>query len=190
MTTGRPRDPAVDAAIRKAALELTAESGYKGMSIEGIAARSGVAKQTIYRRYRTKGEIILDALATDVSRTLPVPDTGNLRDDLDAMLRMTFSVLNGAPGAINRALMTEALQDEEFATQFRERHIKVRRDVLREILTRARARGEVGYGNLDFLIDLAFGAMWYRLLVRHAPLDGAYASEIADAITLIAAPKG
>src|SRR6266568_8834476 len=118
MTAGRPRNPAIDGAIHQAALDLTAEHGYRGVTMEGIAARSGVAKQTIYRRYRSKGEVILDALASDAADRLPVPDVGNLRGDLDTFLRETFRALQGRGGVLNRALVTEALQDEEFAQLF------------------------------------------------------------------------
>jgi AcrR family transcriptional regulator len=188
MTAGRPRDPAVNDAIRQAALDLTAEHGYRGVSMEGIAARAGVAKQSIYRRYRSKGEAILDALVTDTTGRLPAPDVGTLREDLEELLRETFRVLRGRGGPLNRALMTEALQDDAFAALFRERHIRVRRDTVREILTRARFRGEVAHPDDDFLIDLVFGPMWYRMLVGHAPLDDACARSIAEAVTRVAAP--
>ncbi|WP_214413948.1 TetR/AcrR family transcriptional regulator [Sphaerisporangium fuscum] len=187
MSAGRPRDPAVDDAIRRAALALTAEAGYAGLSMEGIAARAGVAKQTIYRRYRSKGEAVLDALSATAAVDLPAPDIGSLRGDIEALLRDSFRALRGVSGVVNRALMTEALQDEKFAELFRRRHIDVRRDVVRHIVARARGRGEVAAGvDEEFLIDLAFGPMWYRLLVGHGPLDDAYAAEVAAALALVA----
>lgn len=188
MAVGRPRNPAVDEAIRRAALDLTVERGYRGVSMEGIAERSGVAKQTIYRRFRTKGEVILDALVTDAAHRLPPRAVGSFRDDLAALLRETFEALNGRSGILNRALVAEALQDEEFARLLRERHIMIRRDVVREIIARGRAQGVVRPHDDEFLIDLVFGPMWYRLLIGHGPLDAGYAEALADAVAAVAAP--
>lgn len=187
MSSGRPRSAAVDHAIHQAALDLTVEHGYRGVTMEGIAARSGVAKQTIYRRYRSKGEVILDALATDAEERLPVPDQGSLRRDLTLFLQETFQALRGRGGQLNRALVTEALQDEAFADLFRQRHIRRRREAVAEILHRAQQRGEASYDDADLLIDLVFGPMWYRLLIGHGQLDDEFAAAIAGAVVRAAA---
>ncbi|CAG6392274.1 hypothetical protein SCOCK_160056 [Actinacidiphila cocklensis] len=84
--SGRPRDPGVDDAILRVAMELVEESGYRAVSIEAIAARAGISKQTVYRRYRGKGEVILDALAAYAAGKLPAPDTGTLHGDLTGLL--------------------------------------------------------------------------------------------------------
>lgn len=185
--SGRPRDPAVDDAILRATFELTERYGYRGVSIEGIAAHSGVAKQTIYRRYRSKGEMILDALATFAVEALPVPDTGTLRGDLHVLMEATFHAQQRASGILNRALAAEALQDDEFAKLLWERLIVLRRDAVRDMVARARARGEVRHPDDDFLIDLVFGPMWYRLLFGRDVLDPAYALALADAVATVAA---
>ncbi|MFI6600041.1 TetR/AcrR family transcriptional regulator [Nonomuraea sp. NPDC050536] len=180
---GRPRDPAVDEAIRVAALEMVRECGYRGVSMEGIAARSGVSKQAIYRRYRSKGEIILDVLI-DTAGHVPVPDTGTLRGDLEELLTVTFAAQRDVTGMLNRALVTEALQDPDFAKQLWDRLIVHRRALVRDLLTRARGRGEITRDvDDDALTDLVFGPMWYRLIFEHAPLDDAYARTLARAVT-------
>jgi AcrR family transcriptional regulator len=186
MKNGRPRNPDIDIAIRQAALDLVVEKGYRGVSIEGIAARSGVSKQTVYRRYRSRGEVILDALVTDTSERLPPRSVGSLRADLGTFIGNTFEAMNGRGGPLNRALMVEALQDEEFAVLFRDRHIAARRAAVSEILHRARERGEAVRGSDDLLIDMVFGPMWYRLLIGHGPLDRAFADELADAVATVA----
>ena len=182
---GRPRDPQVDEAIRRAAIELTVERGYQGLSIEGIAARAGVAKQAVYRRYRSKGEVVLGAIA-EAGMRQPVPATGTLRGDLNLLLSNTFRLLRGSSGLLNRALVTEALQDEEFAARFRERHIGLRREVVHDLLAAARERGEADCPDEEILVDMVFGPMWYRLVVGHGALDDAFAAQIADAVAAAA----
>jgi len=184
--TGRPRDPAVDDAIRQATLALIEEQGYKGVSMEGIAARSGVSKQAIYRRYASKGEVILNALATFAKTRLPTPDTGDLREDLLALLEETFAGQRGINGVLNRALAAEALQDESFTALLNERLIRHRRDAVREILGHARERGEVSHPSDDLLIDLVFGPMWYALLLDVSKLTDAYAAALTDAVATVA----
>ncbi|MFE3110379.1 TetR/AcrR family transcriptional regulator [Kitasatospora indigofera] len=185
--TGRPRDPAVDEAIRRAAVDLTEQHGYRGLSMEGIAALSGVSKQTVYRRYRSKGEVVLDALAGYAFTHLPTPDTGSLRGDLAALLTATFAGQQGVNGTLNRALAAEAVQDQAFAALLWEKLIAVRRESVRELLARGRARGEVAHPDDEFLLDLVYGPMWYRLLFDPAALTPAYAAELARSVALVAA---
>jgi AcrR family transcriptional regulator len=185
--TGRPRDPAVDDAIRAAALELTQEQGYRGLSMEGIAARSGVAKQTVYRRYRSKGEVVLDALVGFAFTQLPNPDTGSLREDLTVLLTATFRAARGVAGDLNRALAAEALQDDEFAARLWRELIAVRREAVAQLLRRGRERGEVTHPDEEFLLDLVYGPYWYRLLFGPAVLTDARARLLAEAVCRAAA---
>jgi AcrR family transcriptional regulator len=185
--SGRPRDPGVDDAILRATMDLVGESGYRAVSIEAIAARAGISKQTVYRRYRSKGEVILDALAAFAAGKLPVPDTGTLYGDLTELLTATFEAQQGIAGVLNRALAAETVWDETFARTMWERLILPRRNVARSLLARSRERGELPCPNEDFLIDLVYGPMWYRLLFDPATLDAAYARQIAEAVTALAA---
>ncbi|GHJ39507.1 TetR/AcrR family transcriptional regulator [Streptomyces sp. TS71-3] len=188
--TGRPRDPAVDDAIRRATLELAAEAGAPGVTMEGIAARSGVSKQTVYRRYGGKGEAILDALAWFAAARLPTPDTGSLRDDICVLLTATFAAQQGVSGVLNRALISEALQDENFTELLWKRLTGPRREEVAKIIRRARDRGEVSHPDEEFLIDLVFGPMWYRLLFDRVSLDRGYAAAIADTVAVAARLDG
>src|SRR5450432_744304 len=84
---GRPRSAEADRAILAATLELLAERGLDAMSIEEVAARAGVGKTTIYRRWPSKGLLALDAFVISFRAEQPLPDTGTLRGDLVAALR-------------------------------------------------------------------------------------------------------
>ncbi|WP_344437838.1 TetR/AcrR family transcriptional regulator [Kitasatospora nipponensis] len=185
--TGRPRDPAVDEAILRAALQLTQEHGYRGLSMEGIAALSGVSKQTVYRRYRSKGEVVLDALAAYAVAQLPTPDTGSLRGDLTELLTATFRAVQGVAGTLNRALAAEALQDDAFAARLWAELITGRREAAAELLARGRERGEVRHLDDEFLLDLIYAPLWYRLLFGVAALTDDYARELAETVCRAAA---
>jgi AcrR family transcriptional regulator len=183
--SGRPRSPEVDGAIRRATLELAEELGYSGVTIESIAARSGVAKQTIYRRYQSKGEVILDAFAACGGEQAPTPDTGSLREDLRLLLEATFTAQQGISGVLNRALAGEGLQHDGFAELLWERLIDRCRTVVREVIRRGRDRGEIRHPDDDFLADLVFGPLWYGLLFDRSVLDAAYATQVTDAVLAV-----
>jgi AcrR family transcriptional regulator len=159
------------------------EKGYGAVTIEGIAARAGVGKQTIYRWWPSKAAVILEAFtACAESRVMP-PNHGDLQTDLANFLGTVFETLTRETGPILRALMSEALLDSEFAGALREIFIARRRQVLLEILQRGVTRGEVRT-QMDFelIIDMIYGPMWYRLLNQHGPLDKAFADQLTNAI--------
>ncbi|MGW2654272.1 TetR/AcrR family transcriptional regulator [Streptomyces sp. NPDC001478] len=185
--SGRPRDPGADGAILRATMDLVTENGYRAVSIEGIASRAGVSKQTVYRRYRNKGEVILDALVAFAAGKLPTPDTGSLHGDLTELLTATFHAQQGISGTLNRALAAEAIGDEEFADTVWQRLILPRRDAVRALLERARERGEFTRPDvdLDFVVDIVYGPMWYRLLFDPTALDADYARRTADAVEAV-----
>lgn len=177
---GRPRDEAAHAAILEAARGIVAEAGYGAVTIEAIAARAGVGKQTIYRRWPSKGAVLLDALL-DRGRALPPPDSGNPRRDLEDYLTLVVEEIAARAGPSLKGLMAEAQGDAAFAAQFRERFILARRAPLIGLLQRA----GVAAAELDFAADLVFGPIWYRLLVGHAPLDAAFASALARRVLVL-----
>ncbi|WP_447037253.1 TetR/AcrR family transcriptional regulator [Streptomyces sp. DSM 118878] len=185
---GRPRDPARDEAIRKAALEIVTERGYRGMSMEGVAARSGVSKQAVYRRYASKGELLLDALDSVGREVFPVPDTGSLRSDLLPMVRAAFELHRYSDKAFSQAVAAEAAQGPDFARLAVESVINPRRDLFRRVIARARERGEVTCPDDDVLIDLIYGPMWYALLFDFDRLTDEYAESITDAVLAAARP--
>src|SRR5262245_26365763 len=115
---GRPRDPACDNAIVQATLDAFIEGGYGAVSIEGVAARSGVAKATIYRRYSDKAQLLVDAIRFAVQADDPLPDTGDLRADLRAMLLPLVARLRGKEGQLLVALAAERVLNPDLAAEF------------------------------------------------------------------------
>lgn len=182
-TTGRRRSQRAHQAILKSALAILTEQGYRALTIEGVAKRAEVGKQTIYRWWSSKAAIVLEALTVDAQERLPIPDTGSVRDDLELLLSSTLQELVQRTGPIVRSLMAEAQLDPEFGRAFREDFITQRRAVLFEVLQQGQRRGEISNtADLELIVDLIYGAMWYRLLNQHAPLDENFAQRLLEQI--------
>jgi AcrR family transcriptional regulator len=178
---GRPRSETVRAAILDAAIKELEEHGYAAMTIEGIAARAGAGKQTIYRWWSSKADVVLDAMLDLAAARIKIPNKGNLEADLRSFLTDTFRQRGQRPVLVG--LMAHAQLNPAFAEAFRERFLFGRRAALRTVLSAARDRGEIGTDtDLELLIDVIFGVLWYRLLVDHAPLDGKAARDLTDLI--------
>jgi AcrR family transcriptional regulator len=169
--SGRARE-----AILEAAATLLEEVGWGGLTMEMIAARAGVGKQTIYRWWPSKAAVVLEGIAELTSRRIPEPDTGDLRRDLTRLLADFAKVM--ADPRIRRAwtgLVAEMQVNEAFARAFRAGFTAHRRAVFRRVLERALARGELPRGApVELLLDLILGPVWYRLLNAHAPFDATF----------------
>jgi AcrR family transcriptional regulator len=176
---GRPRSTKARQAILAAALRLVKQEGFSGLTIEGIAREAGVGKPTIYRWWPSKGAIVFEALQQQAQQVLPVPPAGSLAERLEIWLSQVFKVLNEETGEVVRGLMAEAQCDPAFAASFRTEFILVRRRPLLLILDEGIERSELPADtDSEVMADLIYGAMWYRLLARHAPLDEKFAHEI------------
>jgi AcrR family transcriptional regulator len=185
---GRPRSEASRQAILAAAIELAGEVGYAGLTIEGIAARACVGKQTIYRWWPSKADVLLEAGAVKAELYVPVDDHGSYRDDLRAFL-LASSVIAGYQqfADLLRALMAEAQLDRDFGERFRVSFLERRRDALAVITSRARERGDLPpRPDPATVADIVFGTIWYRVLATTRPLDEAW----VDDLIAVLAPYG
>ncbi|MET8065547.1 TetR/AcrR family transcriptional regulator [Micromonospora sp. NPDC005686] len=178
-------------AILAAALELLTETGYQTLTVEAIAARAGVGKQTIYRWWRGKGAVILDALADNVPAALALPDTGDLRADLREVLRATVAEFaDPRLSATTRAITIETLADEDLAGQARDRLLRPQLNAVRARLEAAREAGQVSPdAPLDLVVELLFGPLYHRWLLRNGPLTDDYADGIVDLVVAAVTPS-
>jgi AcrR family transcriptional regulator len=159
------------------------QDGFAALTIERIAKEAGVGKPTIYRWWPSKGAIVFEALQQYAEQTLPLPTGPSLSVRLETYLQTLFAILNGWIGKIIRSLMAEAQHDPVFADLFRTQFIAVRRQPVLTLLHEGRAQGELAPdANIEILADLIYGAMWYRLLTEHAPLDDQFAHDIVQAV--------
>jgi AcrR family transcriptional regulator len=169
--------------VLDAALALAAEQGPAGLHMEAIAKRAGVSKETLYRWWRSKSEVLLDALAEQGRRTIPLPDTGTLRGDLGAFLRATVDSANETTVQILHAVAAAAASEEAVAIEVRDRFLATRRADLGRLLARGADRGEISAEFAKLAIDFIYGSLWYRLIFEIGPLDYGWADAVASAIS-------
>jgi AcrR family transcriptional regulator len=182
---GRKRSEESRQAILTAAAGLVAEVGYAGLSIEGIAARSGTGKQTIYRWWPSKADVLLEALAETADLHIPVADEGSYAADLRAFLTASFA-LGRKPQVIEvlRALMAESQINPDFGVRFRAGFLVRRREALGVLVERARTRGDLPpVPRPATIADLVFGLIWYRVLATRDPIDDAQIDELVTLLT-------
>jgi AcrR family transcriptional regulator len=179
---GRPRSEEARAAILAATLALAAERGPRGFHMDAIAKRAGVSKETLYRWWRSKADVLLEALAERGRATISLPDTGSLAGDLRAFLKLTVASGDPPTQRLLRALAAEAAADEAFAEVVRDRFLATRRQDLGRLLARAVKRGEITRADAAIAVDLIYGSLWYRLIFAVGPLDNRWANAVARAL--------
>ncbi|MFC7722883.1 TetR/AcrR family transcriptional regulator [Nonomuraea recticatena] len=173
------RNEASHRAILAAAFELVQEVGYAKLSIEGIAARAGVGKQTIYRWWPSKGAVLFDAFLMLSEQPdgegAGLPDTGDLEADLKAVLRATIEELNDPRyDEAMRALNTEITHDPALAALYAERLDGPMRELKRQRLRSAQRAGQLAEDlDLDVAVDLLWGPLLNRWLQRSGELTPA-----------------
>src|SRR3954454_2553310 len=130
---GRPRDPSRDGVIRAAILRLLAEVGYGALTMDAVASEAGVGKATIYRRWRTKQDLVVDTIS-DLNRAeATTPDTGSLEGDLRLVMRSMVSMVSGPTGAATQALLSTIPHQPALADAFRNGPLAVWRQTFAEV---------------------------------------------------------
>jgi AcrR family transcriptional regulator len=162
---GRPRSVQSHQAMLRAALELLAEVGFNAMSMDAIAARAGVGKTTIYRRYASKEELVADAIE-NVREEIILPDTGTLWGDIEALIQNAAQITLSPMGRQTVAMIiNSASSNPQFAQIYWTKYLNPRRKTFAIVLERAKARNEIR-ANLDpdLVFDTMSGIMLYALI--------------------------
>jgi AcrR family transcriptional regulator len=168
---GRPRNPACDAAILQAALDIFAEEGYAGVSIDGVAARAGVGKATIYRRYSSKAELVVEAVRCGAQVSDLLPDTGDLRADLTSMMQPLLDRLRGDDARVLTMFALERLRDPELGEQFNRSVIGQKREHIRHLVAAAIERGDLpADSDVELIAEAPAALIWHHVLYG-LPLD-------------------
>jgi len=162
--------------------DLLVEVGFAGLTMERIAARAGVGKQTVYRWWPSKVDILLEALGDDLAEELTPVDHGDLRKDLSAHLAAVAGFLTTADaGAVFRALLGQAQHDPELARRLRADQVDGQRVRDRLPLERAVARGELPVGlDLDDAVERLVGPIYYRVLVTGLPVPVEFTDRLVE----------
>jgi len=173
-------------AILEATRQLLTEDGDVGsLTVEAVAARSGVAKSTIYRRWRDKWELALDAVMINMLPRFEEPvDVGDTRRELLTFVNQVVKMLAGTPfGPAMQGLVSQIATDPELARIYREQVVEPRHAQLAPVIKRGIARGDLRADTEVRLVhELLIGPIFYRLLFSGAPLNRALGPRIVDAI--------
>lgn len=177
------------AAVLEAADDILAERGFAGVTIEGIAARAGVAKQTIYRWWPSKTDILFEALAEDAAAHFTARGD-DLGSDLRHHLRQLAVFLTSTDaGAVCRALAGQAQHDPDVAARFRDEFVAPQRDRDRAPFDRARIRGDLpGNTDIDLAVDQLVGPVYYRALVTGQSVPRDFTDALVAGFLAISAP--
>jgi AcrR family transcriptional regulator len=173
-----------DRAILDATRELLAERGVRELTVEAVAARSGVAKTTIYRRFTGKDELALAVLIDMVEQVVATPDLGDTRRELVSFVDAAVKILGSTlMGRVMQGLVSELATDPDLAAAFRERVVAMRLAEVKRVLDRGIDRGELRPDvDPELVHELLFGPVYYRLLLSGAPLDRGLAARVVDAV--------
>ena len=176
---GRRRSEHVGTAVLEATRELVAEGGYSAATIEAIAARSGVAKTSIYRRWPNRATIVVELLLRIATERVPIPTGRDPKRALRTEMKGVAEVADEVPGQLLRALVGEAQRDPEVAAALIDGVFQPRSEASSRAVRRAQSEGAMREDVAPLLaVDLLFGPIFYRMLIRHQPLNDAYVGQV------------
>ena len=181
---GRPRDAQADQAILDAALDLMNELGYGRLTIDGVAARAGVTRPTIYRRWPSKQALVVAALLVAPRIQVPDPDTGSVRDDLIAILRHQIALMNREENRrVTAGLVADLASDNELSEKYVNEYLVPRRAAVWQVLQRGVDRGELA-ADIDFALayELLMGPLFVRSVIWGFHLGRDVAESLADVV--------
>ena len=151
------------------------------LTIEGVAARAEVGKPTIYRRWKTKAALAMDAFLEAVNPELAFPDTGSAKEDFREQMHNIVKLMNSPRGATLASVIGCGQADEELITAFRENWLIPRRKEAKKIFQRAVERGELRADvDPEIAIDVLYSTLFYRLLLKHQPLTDELVDKLVD----------
>ncbi|WP_242885347.1 TetR/AcrR family transcriptional regulator [Stenotrophomonas maltophilia] len=184
---GRPRSEASRVAVLNATSKLLETSKVRDLSIEAIASEAGVSKATIYRWWPNKNSVVIDSFIGQMHPSTPEPSGRSAMDTLAEHLTVLVKQYGGALGRLVAEILAEGQSDQVLCNAFRERFFLLRRAAVRAVIERGVATGEfVARLNIDATLDALYGAVYFRLLMGHEPLDARFSKAlITTARTLL-----
>ncbi|WP_432068640.1 TetR/AcrR family transcriptional regulator C-terminal ligand-binding domain-containing protein [Streptomyces sp. C10-9-1] len=180
---GRPRDPAIDAAVLSATLDILRERGYSGFTLEAVAARAATTKPTVRRRWPNRQSLVVDALAS-VLAVPPVPDTGCTRCDLARSVRLLAESLHHRlPPGVLAPLLAECAHDAALHRRLVESVVAPGRQAAEAVVRRAVDRGDLRPDtDTRMLVDLLASTVYQRALLGGGPQEPQSAAPLVDLV--------
>jgi AcrR family transcriptional regulator len=184
-TGGRRLDESRDAAIASAVVEVLGRSGYAGLTMDAVAMAAGVGKATIYRRWSSKAELLLSVMDVVGAPVLQVPDTGELREDLVAVLAGVVELCSGPSGRAIRSLLGAVIDDPVLQEGNRRLPLATWDAAWDTVVARAVERGEIPAGaGPSIAAEVGPAVLVLRWLVTGRPLDSAVVTDLVDRVVL------
>ena len=178
---GRPRSEARELDILEAAIAALIAEGYDAMTMEGVAARVGAGKATLYRRWRNKAELVSDAISRHSCPSLPAPDTGDVRADMRTFLRAMQKMFEGVDGALIAVFTAERIRHPELGETYDRLIVEPRRERLRAIIQAGVDRGQLPADtDVALLASVGPALMLSEFTLRHGQLRRNLADRIVD----------
>ncbi|HEY1731511.1 MAG TPA: TetR/AcrR family transcriptional regulator [Terriglobales bacterium] len=176
---GRPRNERSRQAILRSTLKLLRRHGFAALSIEAVAADAHVGKATVYRWWPTKGALVVDAFSSSIENELHFPDSGSVREDMRVQMNQYLEVLRSRSGRIIAGVIAAGQSDPSLMEEFRARFLRPRRQEAYRTLQRGIDRKELPRDlDLDLVLDLLYGGIYMRFLIRHDELNEGYVDEV------------
>ncbi|MDJ0600661.1 MAG: TetR/AcrR family transcriptional regulator [Crocosphaera sp.] len=180
---GRPRSPETREKILKVAYEMLNEVGFMDLTIEGVAARAEVGKPTIYRRWKSKTALAMDAFLEAVAPEITFPDTGSIKDDFKEQMHKIVKLMNSSRGEVLANVIGCGQAEGELLSVYRDKWLTPRRDDAKRIFQRGVERGELRSDiDAEIAIDALYSPLFYRLLLKHQPLTDQFVDDLVNLV--------
>jgi AcrR family transcriptional regulator len=180
---GRPRSEEARKAILQSTLELLKESGFNDLSIESIAAHAEVGKATVYRWWPNKAALVIDAFVSAVGQDLRYPATGPALQAFRGQMERWIPVFNSPLGKVIAAVIGAGQSDPEIIEAFRVHWVEPRRREARDLIAQSVKAGELRDDiDADTILDLLYGPLYLRLMIRNGPLTHELIDEIFSVV--------
>jgi AcrR family transcriptional regulator len=185
LASTRRRGEDLESAILEATLDLLAESGLGALTMEGVAAAAHTGKASVYRRWPSKEDLLVDAM----NRALPpmddLPDTGSVREDLIGLLRVMLEAINSRTGCVIQSFMFDNSVDKALVEQVKKRAMEPRQRMLIDALERGRARGEVRPDAVNpRTAEVGPALIVHQYLMHGPPVPDAFVVQLVDEVLL------
>jgi len=181
---GRPRSEKARKAVIRSTLKLLERVGFNELSIEAVAARAGVGKATVYRWWPNKAELVITAFASAVEKELRFPAAGPVLKSIHEQMKRWVVIFQSPLGQIVGAVIGAGQSEPEILEAFRAYWVEPRRIEARNLLRQAKKNGEIRPDlDPDLMLDLFYGPLYLRLMLKHAPLDENFVNTVFEIVS-------